>query len=271
MDEVDSDHCDDQDVLLETADLVEQIEEELAPSAPPDESDAEKRLAVDQLIVEAVLQQGLGGNRHQDLNAELIRYAVPVLKYLLQTGMIISKCKRLRREISDVDGLLELTAADRDDLAYEMVADGMLVFTRGVFEDRRWSPAGGASLKTYFVNACVMQFPSLYRKWWNHRRRVRPIGLLPDPDRHGGPIDPAVQVAAEDEASRVLKQIDDEKMRKVLSLRAIGFTATAAAKEAGLTPKAAESWMGRYRKNMPRGERTSQDGDVEGRGRRRFQ
>ncbi|MEV5754957.1 hypothetical protein AB0L00_44790 [Actinoallomurus sp. NPDC052308] len=270
-DDTESERCADLDLLPEAATLIDQAEAELAPDVPPDECDLESRLAVDQLLVEAVLEQGLNGSRHQRLNAELIRYAVPVLRYLLRTGQIVAKCVKLRRWYGDADALPELSDADHDDLAQQMVADALPVFTTAVFVERRWSPARGASLKTYFVNACALQFPTLYRRWLRDRSTVRPIGLVIDPDRPGGAVDPAVQVAMADEVERLLGEIKDQQVREVLVLRAAGFSASQAAEAVGLTPKAAEGRTARVRKQISRrSERPPAADDDERRERGRF-
>lgn len=257
--------------LLETADLIGQAEAALAPAETTEASgSAEERLHIDQLVVRAVLEQGLDGSRHRELQIKLIEYAVPVLKKLLVTGEIIAKCSKLNRWKGDADGLWEFTDRDRDELAHDMIAEAMPVFISAVFEERRWSPARGASLKTYFVNACIMQFSSLYRKWWENRRQVRPMGLQVDPDLSGGGVDPAVAVAAADEARRMLEGIKDPQVQRVLALRAIGYSADSAAREAGLTPKAAEGRMTRLRKGLRKDERPAKE-DENGEGKGRFQ
>jgi len=84
-----------------TGEQVEQAETALAPDAPhPADGDADRLLA-DQLMGGAILEQGLGGPRHQALEAALIQYAVPVLRKLLASGEIIAKAVRLGRPMSD--------------------------------------------------------------------------------------------------------------------------------------------------------------------------
>src|SRR5262249_54054492 len=150
--------------------------------------------------------EGLDGPRHRKLLRELIGYAVPVLRQLLRDGRIFAKCRRLHRPAPDSDAWLDFTEAEREEFARDMVADGMPVFNRAVFEQRRWSPARGASLRTYLVNACVLQFPALYRRWLDQRRAIRPAGLdVIDPN--GDPMpDPAAAVIVRDEVSRVLER-----------------------------------------------------------------
>jgi hypothetical protein len=242
------------EALHEAVDLVQTAEAALAPGkVGQSPADAARRLQADLLMVEAVLEEGLGGPRHRKLQEELIRYGVPVLRQLLFDGRIISKCKQLGRPLNDTQAWLEFTEADRDELARDMVADGEPVFTMAVFRTRTWSAdwhdGQAASLKTYFVNACVLQFPALYGKWLR-QRRVSPAGLQVDA---GGPEtvrDISGTVDLNDEVRRLLRSIPDPKVREVLALRAIGYTAAEAARRVGLTEKAAEGRLARMRKAL---------------------
>ncbi len=240
------------------ADLAQLAEAQLAPSEievgeGPDT--AAERLRADQLVVEAILEQGLGRSRHRELERELIRYAVPALCQLLRDGRIISMCAKLGRPLGDSMAWLEFTDADRDEFARDMVADAMPVFTKAVFVIRKWSTVRtdedgqAASLKTYFLNACALQFPALYRKWLRHRR-AQPAGLQPDLYATAPVRDPSGAVDLHDEAVQLLKLIRDSKIRKMLGFRAIGYTAAEAAQRAGLTEKAAESKLGRIRRAL---------------------
>jgi hypothetical protein len=85
-------HSRSSEVPHDAADLAQVAEAALAPSEiDADESpdDAAGRLRADQLMVEAILEEGLGGPRHVELQDKLIRYAVPVLRRLLGDGQII--------------------------------------------------------------------------------------------------------------------------------------------------------------------------------------
>ena len=131
-----------------------------------------------------------------------------------------------------------------------MVAAAIPVFTKVVFKQRRWTPSRGASLKTYFVNACILQFARLQARWLADRRAVRPSGLEFDPDAATSAPDPAVTVALQDEAHRMLSMIKDKQLREILALRSIGWTAEDAARQVGLTAKAAEGRLARVRKSL---------------------
>jgi DNA-directed RNA polymerase specialized sigma24 family protein len=253
------------------ADL-DQAEAALAPALAGGDHDSVARLLGDQRVVQAILDEGLHGPRHQALEDMLIRYAVPVLRKLLADGRLVSRAIRLGRPAGSLGTLAELTEADREELVRDMVADALPVFTRAVFEDRHWTGARQASLKTYFVNACILQFAQLHRQWLDQRRAVQPAGLELDVASTRPVLDPAVTVALRDEVDRLLAGITDPQLREVLVLRGAGYTAEDAARQAGLTPKAAEGRLARLRQNLKGARRgadpsgsTRQDTNAEGR------
>ncbi len=239
-------------VPRETRDLTREAEQALAPGEPdPGQDDAAGRLRADQLVVEAILEEGIGGARQQVLEEELIRYAVPVLQVLLADGRLISKATRLGRPPGSPGAWLDFTEADREEFALDMVADALPVFRRAVFEDRHWSPEYRASLTTYFVNACIRQFARLHARWLKGRQAVKPVGLkfAPDADGPNSP-DPANTVVQWDEAGSLLAKMTDAKLLEAVILRAAGYTAADAAREVGLTPKAAERRLARFRESL---------------------
>ncbi len=238
------------EALRDTGDCVEQAEATLAPGAPRPDPGAAERLLADQRVVDAILEEGLHGPRHQALEDVLIGYAVPVLRQLLATGQIVSKATKLGRPPGGSEAWLDFTKADREEFARDMVADALPVFTKAVFEERRWVPDGKASLKTYFVNACILQFPALYRRWLDQRRTVRPAGLEIDPGAGRPVVDPATVVTLRDEVIGLLRKIEDRQIREVLVLRGAGYTAEDAARQVGLTPKAAEGRLARIRRDL---------------------
>lgn len=245
--------CSEEKALRDAGETAEQAEAELVPGVP-DTADSghrrAERLRADLLMVDAVLKEGLGGPRHRYLEDHLIAYAVPVLLSLLYDGRLVSKATQLGRPPVPADAWERFTPDDRAEFVQEMVAAALPRFTKVVFEDRRWSPDLGASLKTYFVSACILNFARLQAQWLDDQRSVRPVGLELSPGSFPGAPDPAVTVAARDEASRLLRSIPDERLQQVVALRAVGFTAEDAAREAGLTPKAAEGRLARFRKEI---------------------
>lgn len=240
-----------EEALRDTEDIAASAEATLTPGATADsEHQRAERLRADQLMVEAILEEGTGGPRHRYLEDELIVYAVPVLRNLLADGRLVSKATKLLRPPSPADAWVYFTEDERAEFVQEMVATGLPQFNKTVFEDRRWSPQRGASLRTYFVNACILNFARLQAQWLDDRKAVRPVGLEFDPDSFRSAPDPAAVVIIQDEVNRLLHGIRDKQVQEVLVLRAAGYTAEEAAREAGLSTKAAEGRLGRIRKEI---------------------
>jgi hypothetical protein len=220
------------------------------PGAADRELRRAERLRADQLLVEAVLDQGLNGSRHRALEHELITYAVPVLQQLLADGRLVSKATQLGAPPASPDAWLYFTEEDRREFAHDMIASALPRFTKVVFEERRWTPGRGASLKTYFVNACILKFARLQAQWLDYRRAVRPSGLEFDPDAFASAADPAATVIIQDEVRQLLSKIKDDRLRETMVLRGAGWTAENAARAAGMTPKSAEGKLARLRKDL---------------------
>ncbi|MGH3381805.1 MAG: hypothetical protein ACRDP6_44470 [Actinoallomurus sp.] len=217
--------------------------------------------------MEAIVAEGLKGRLHRETELALFEYALPVLKYLIMTGEIASRCWRLGRPVdSHRATIFELTEDERESLAIDMIADAIPIFNRRVFEDRHWSSSGGATLTTYFVNACIGQFPSLYRTWCRLHRRDLPIGLELNANYASEFDEPELRAIIDDEVTRTLEDIPDDKLKQVIVLRAMGYPHTAASELAGLTPKAAEGKLTRLRRHIRGEERSVSRKDVPGEG-----
>lgn len=210
----------------------------------------EARLRADRRMVDTVLEEGLGGPRHQYLQEELIRYAVPVLRQLLSDGRLAGKATRLGRPPAPADAWQDFTEDDRREFVQEMIVNALPRFDHAVFGDRRWTSAHGASLKTYFVNACILCFARLQDRWMHDRQALRPVGLEFDPDSAPSAPDSAATVAVQDEVRRLLRGVGDRQLQEVIVLRAAGWRAEDAAGEAGLTAKAAEGRLARLRQKL---------------------
>jgi hypothetical protein len=195
-----------------------------------------------------VLAQGLGGRCHQELNDQLIRYALPTLRWLVRNGQIFAKCRLLGRPAPEAGCYREFTDDDREDFVADMIVNAIPVFTRAVFEERKWLPEV-TLLRTYFVNGCALQFPALYRRWLNDLRHVQPGGLVIEAGLRDPQPGVAARIVLRDEAARALAGIDDPQVRRYTMARAAGYSTSEAAALAGLTPKAAEGRLYRIRQH----------------------
>jgi RNA polymerase sigma factor (sigma-70 family) len=105
---------------------------------------------------------------YEVLANRLFAYAVPLFKNLLRTGLI--KKELLDRSLangltSDDYERLHTSMAARDALAITIVIAGEDYFRRTVIPRMKWNADGGASLETYFVNGCLLQFAASVRSW----------------------------------------------------------------------------------------------------------
>lgn len=129
---------------------------------PPDQL----ALQADGKLVECLAKQHFDGSAWDMFANELARYALPVLTAWLRDG-------RLTRTLAE-RGLPGVNPEylDRED-AQSLIIDAIsraVPSMRTSLQECRWDPAKGASLRSYFVGACIYQVPNLYRA---HRRASR--------------------------------------------------------------------------------------------------
>ncbi len=232
--------------------------------AEGDEAEGERsqRLAADRRLIEILARENFEGERfaqrYRKLADKLTGYAWPILMKWLSTGHIFRECERYRRPVNQLAAAYGWTYEDRLQIATDTIIEAVEFFRDYGLRQGKWDWQRGASLRVYFVGACVCCFPRVHQRWWkeqvvtwsmllatqnNEEPQVdHPLNLVADPQS-----DPCTLVVVRDEAHRAMKQITDQKLRQVLWLRATGYTQAEAAHEAGLTAKAAERRLHRYR------------------------
>jgi len=124
-------------------------------------------------------------------------FAERTLHALILNGQINARLKRLLRRAGprlydDEQLRLSNHPAEREELVAEAVADGLIHMRKHGLLGRKWSPEGGATLTTYFVNTVVLCLPSALRRWRSTRggpliawhddlADLEAAGLLPTP------------------------------------------------------------------------------------------
>ena len=247
-------------------DALIQTEADLS-TANQDETEEERswRLAADRKLVEILAGENFEGERfnhlYRKLACKLTGYAWPIMMKWMSTGQVFHECKRYRRPVNQSAAEYGWTDDDRCQIATDTIIAAVDFFRDYGLRRGNWDWRRGASLATYFVGACVCCFPRAHQRWWkeqlvaqsvllanwdNEESQVDdPLKLVADPQS-----DPCTVAVVRDEACRVMKQMTDPQLRQVLWLRSIGYTQAKAAHEAGLTEKAAEGRLGRYRKKL---------------------
>jgi DNA-directed RNA polymerase specialized sigma24 family protein len=98
-------------------------------------------------------------------------------------------------------------------------------FLSDVLAQGRWDHRKGASIKTFFIGWCVMQFRNVFRKFLreHHSEFIQHADLGDkEHDRSGGG-NPALILTANETRAELLAQIPDETTRAILVLRADGY------------------------------------------------
>jgi hypothetical protein len=207
-----------------------------------------QRLLADQALVEELAAADFAGPVANLVKAELAAYGIPVIRAWIRTGEIVPHCRSIGRPVSlAVGGQLHWTADDRLELAIETVAKALDYFFRRVLSEDRWDYRKGASLKTFFIGACLLQFPNIYESWARaeHRwRRTNDQSMTPEAAELAAPAadswaDPTAAAALRRSLRRhALELIEDPVTRRAVELILQGHTVRAAAEAVGLTEKA---------------------------------
>lgn len=181
----------------------------------------------------------------------LAEYAFPVLRRWIVTGEIRRKAAAAvgGKPVLGLGRLpeqLRLPDGEADTLAVEIVTASLRSFRARGLES--WDPDGGASLKVYFVNWCLMQLPDAYGRWYRRegrpRARVAQLDQANDvPDTDPGP---EVIVLTDDALGSLTRY--DPSLRPILELRMAGFSVREIAKI--LTDKGTPMTEGQVRRKL---------------------
>ncbi|GAA3909049.1 hypothetical protein GCM10023084_71580 [Streptomyces lacrimifluminis] len=106
---------------------------------------------------------------------------------------------------------------DRYLLATETVLAGLELFRTYGLVGRRWQEAGGASLTTYYVGACVRSFRPVYEQWFRDRSQSMAMGneslegeLAYVDLADEGAVAPDQAAAIQDQVRRALSALSDQ-------------------------------------------------------------
>lgn len=141
------------------------------------------------------------------------------------------------------------------ELAYETVTNALCYFRDKVLMGRRWDPARGATIKTYFIGQCLFQFANVYRAWLKHEAPlaavlVDDVALLDRPQGRTPLTDPAELAAIRAEIDARFNAVPEksrEKVCTVMVLTAADWTQEEIAAYMGVTVKVVERTLAYYR------------------------
>jgi hypothetical protein len=214
------------------------------------------QIEADRKMVACAAAENFDGPGTKKLLLAAFEYATPVVGSLVGTGRIFGACSRLGRPVKRRPGDSLWTEDDRVFMTERCVDTGIFgLFYEYGLRKGSWDAGRGTALTTYAVNACVLCFPPVYRKWWQGRELEHafgdftvdlPVRLQVDQFQP----DPAERVANRLDAERLLMQMPGP-VRTGLWLRGMeDETQADAALLVGLSVKALESRIGRARKKL---------------------
>ena len=138
----------------------------------------------------------------------------------------------------------------------ETTAKALVFFRDQVLLGKRWNVNAGATVTTYFVGACLLAFPNVFRRWQGEQRRLADAYALEKincPEGRG--LGDHVGADPEDEVVTRLTLIQEvrrlpPRLRQVsAAVLADDRTFAAAAESVGMTPRAVEGQFYRHRQS----------------------
>lgn len=219
------------------------------------------RLAGDRELADALRADGYRGRNYELFANEIAKYGWAVIRGWIYKNQIRSEVKRKGFGALEPEPRVGSMIEDAESLADETVVLALNAFRDKVLVPGKWDPAKGASLRTFFVGQCLLQFSNVYKRWRREELRsytepqAPPAAVWADEFEEGPstPVAPDASEAAlaKDELRRAFGSIKDERVRSAFYLSVThGFTHAEIGEKLGMTAKAVESAIARARQQV---------------------
>ncbi|WP_326585421.1 hypothetical protein OG889_44980 [Streptomyces sp. NBC_00481] len=182
----------------------------------------DRRLS-DQRILELLAREGFRGPRYDQFVDELVRYGISVLRGWMHSGFVFQLTADRGFGLNPHENDLEKLASDsdlREELANMTVACALPRFRQRALIDGGWTYEGGASITTYFMGACLYDFPNEFRRYRAGEERYR-RALQRQQDFYEVPVghlSVSDEVIGNLEVLRYLYEISDPRLQKAVAL-----------------------------------------------------
>jgi RNA polymerase sigma factor (sigma-70 family) len=220
------------------------------------------RLAGDRELAAALRAAEYRGRDYELFANEIAKYGWAVIRGWIYKGQIRGEVKRKGFGALEPEPRPGAMIEDAESLADETVVLALTAFRDKILIPGKWDPAKGASLRTFFVGQCLLQFSNVYKRW--RREELRSYAEPQAPPRatdwadefEDGPSTPVAPDASEsahlqDELRRAFGRITDERVRSAFYLSVThGFTHAEIGEKLGMTQKAVESAIARARQQV---------------------
>ncbi|MFD1716137.1 RNA polymerase sigma factor [Amnibacterium flavum] len=242
----------------------------LAWLADADRDKAEERvdrLAGDRELAADLRSSGFAGRNYEAFANEIARYGWAVIRGWIYKGQIATEVKRKGFGALEPEPRRGAMIEEAESLADETVVLALTGFRDKVLLPGKWDPAKGASLRTYFVGQCLLQFSNVYKTWRRQELRSYVEPWQSDIDRELDDFEdgsaestpgPDEGAALREELRRAFGKITDPRARAAFYLSAThGYTHDEIGQKLGITGKAVESVLARARLQVKEGRETA--------------
>ncbi|MFI6101561.1 sigma factor-like helix-turn-helix DNA-binding protein [Lentzea sp. NPDC051213] len=206
---------------------------------------AADRLRMDEVFVGFFRESGLVGPVWDEYLRRLLGYGLTIVTSLVRSGSMFARCGQHGHHLHQQT----VPPDEVGELANEAVWEGFVYFRDNGLIGKRWSVEHGQPLNEYFVNACVLAFPNVYRRWQTRVNGWRDVQLMDSWSRlqqieaTGAPEDIVVARAAVDAVFAELS----EDSRTLLFLHDQNYSHAEIAELMRLTPRGVEARLRRAR------------------------
>jgi DNA-directed RNA polymerase specialized sigma24 family protein len=205
-------------------------------------------------LQQELVREGFAGPLWNRFAEELARYGYAVVMAWLHTGEMFHQCQKKGCRLGPSPTWW--TEEDRTSLANETVATAIAKFKTAGLQQHGWHVDGGATLKTYFIGACVFAFPNPYRRWKTQQHAQRelhgghPRALDDDLDNLPPDADPADIAVATVTTWAIFNDIPNNDTKKAALLQAGGYSDPEIGELLGITPAAIAERLRRQRRRV---------------------
>jgi hypothetical protein len=221
---------------------------------PPDEV-LDRKLGDAELLLELQLSR-YAPEKWMPVANEFARYGYNVIVGWIRTGAIFEMVARATgHSLRRPDRPLDEDAITM--LATDTVVAALDAFLVNVLMKNKWSLAGGASLKTFFIGQCKFQFRNVYRGWYRAEHRNRKLQLVDDIGKFeglGGHLGAAdAPLMLHETALAALGAVSTDRARLAMAMHSIGYSHAEIAIELGVADaKSVENLIGHQRRRLSR-------------------
>ena len=216
----------------------------------------------DRELIARLAKSGFEGPGQELFEAELAAYGYPVMMAWTRSGEIIKKAAEKGRPLGIPRGGPGWSREDRSELSAETVGRALAFFREKVLRAGAWDHTRGAAIKTYFMGACLFQFPNVYQAWQAERQRWmrHPAVSIDDPGGSGmlyqvpGDDDTEHRALARYQLQQVMAELAGKypDLHQVVVLWLDGCTDAQAAEKLGSNPRKIEGQWHRWRRGHRR-------------------